>query len=61
MNEATKARKIWADMTRNEQFGVRFGMFPLHRMEKAEKEGCRGKELAVALLQVAKENGGMMA
>ena len=56
MIEATKAKEIWADMTRNEQFGVRFGMFPLKRMEEAEKEGYRGKELAVA-----KENGGMIA
>ena len=56
-----KAKEIWADMTRNEQFGVRFGMFPLKRMEEAEKEGYRGKELAVALMQVAKENGGMIA
>ena len=61
MDEATKAKEIWADMTKNEQFGVRFGMFPQEKMENAEKEGYRGKELAVALLQVAKDNGGMIA
>jgi len=56
-----KAQEIWGGMDENERTGVRFGMFPLGKMETAEKEGYNGKDLCVALMDVAKQNEGMRA
>lgn len=54
------AQKIWAEMDDNQKVGVRFGLFPAEVMSKYESD-FRGPELAVALMQVAKEDGGMRA
>jgi hypothetical protein len=56
-----KAKLIWRDMDKNEQTGVRFGLFPAGKMQDAEREGYDGRELAVALMDCAKEDGGMRA
>ncbi len=56
-----KALAIWNSMDKNEQTGVRFGLFPHGKMTEAEKEGFGGKYLAVALMNIASNNGGMRA
>lgn len=56
-----KAQTIWNGMSKDETALVRFGMFPHDKMAQAEKEGCSGKYLAVALMEIAKKNGGMRA
>lgn len=56
-----KAREIWDSMDDNEKTGVRFGMFPAGRMQDAESDGYNGKDLAVALMNIAEEEGGMRA
>lgn len=56
-----KAEAIWGGMTKNEQTLVRFGMFPHEKMAQADKEGYGGKDLAVALMEIASKNGGMRA
>ena len=56
-----KAQKIWDNMDDNEKCGVRFGMFPAGKMQDAEAEGYQGKDLAVALMDIASKNGGMRA
>lgn len=56
-----KAKAIWDAMDKNEQTGVRFGLFPHGKMVAAEQEGYNGKDLAVALMEVASNNGGMRA
>lgn len=61
MSDQEKAQEIWNAMDENERTGVRFGMFPLEKMQAAEKEGYNGKDLCVALMDVAKQNGGMRA
>lgn len=60
MTEA-KAQQIWDALTPNEQTGIRFGLFPAVAMENAEREGYDGHDLAIALMAVAKDNGGMRA
>jgi len=61
LSDQEKAQEIWDGMDDNERTGVRFGMFPAGKMAEAEKEGYKGKELCVALMDVAKQNGGMRA
>lgn len=56
-----KAQEIWADMDQNQRTGVRVGLFPAEIMREAEAESYQGKELCVALMDVAKNNGGMIA
>jgi hypothetical protein len=70
-----KAEQVWAAMTENEKTGVRFGLYPAEVIAKAEAEmGWPPKKpgfvdpfheekhmLALALLYVAKENGGIRA
>ncbi len=56
-----KAAEMWEQFDKNERIGVRFGMFPAKKMQAAEKEGYGGKDLAVALMNVASSNGGMRA
>ncbi len=56
-----KAKAIWDTMDKNEQTGVRFGLFPHGKMVAAEQEGYNGKDIAVALMEVASNNGGMRA
>ena len=64
MSNATyekKAKEIWDAMDENQQTGIRFGMFPAEVMRDAEAEGYKGKELCVALMDMASKNGGMRA
>lgn len=56
-----KASQIWLKMDKNQRTGIRFGLFPAEVMREAEAEGYQGKELCVALMEVAKNNGGMIA
>lgn len=56
-----KAQAIWDVMDKNEQTGVRFGLFPHDKMVAAEQEGYNIKDIAVALMEVASNNGGMRA
>ena len=58
---AEKAQDIWNAMDKNAQTGVRFGLFPAPVMQAAETEGYNGRDLAVALMDVAQQNGGMRA
>lgn len=55
-----KATTMWASFDANEKHGVRFGMFPHQKMLAAEKEGFNGRELSIALMDVAEKNGGMI-
>lgn len=54
-----KALQVWEGMGANERNIVRYGMFPASTMAAAEAEGFNGSDLAVALMKVAKQNGGM--
>jgi PRTRC genetic system protein C len=56
-----KAIEMWKAMDKNEQAGVRFGMFPYQKMMDAKKAGFEERKLCVALMQCAKDNGGMRA
>lgn len=56
-----KAAAMWLAMDKSEQTGVRFGMFPAMAMQEAEALGYDGKELAVALMELANKSGGMVA
>ena len=56
-----KAAQMWASFDKNEKAGIRFGLFPAVRMREAEAEGFHGKDLCVALMDCAKNDGGMRA
>lgn len=56
-----KAEQIWGAMNESEQHGIRFGLFPADKMQAAEAEGFNGHDLSIALMDVAKNNGGMRA
>ena len=56
-----RARALWHSMDGNEQHGIRFGLFPATKMREAEKEGFTVREITLALMEVAGENGGMRA
>ncbi len=58
---AIKAQKMWDAFTDNQKACVRFGMFPAAEMTSATNEGHDSRLLAVALMDVAKKNGGMVA
>ncbi len=58
---AVKAAALWQSFTDNEKACVRFGMFPAKPMEAAVSEGHDSRLLAVALMDCAKNNGGMVA
>lgn len=55
-----KAQTIWDGWGKNERAMVSFGMFNHTEMEAAEAEGYNGKDLAVALMDITKENGKMV-
>lgn len=55
------AASMWLKMDKNEKTGIRFGMFPAAKMRAAEADGFEGKDLCVALMDVASKNGGMVA
>jgi len=58
------AARLWASFTKDEQTLVRFGMFPAEKMHEAEM-AIGGRDatrlLAVALMDCAKGDGGMIA
>ena len=58
---AEMAALVWQNMDDNERHGVRFGLFPANKMKVAEDAGYNGLQLCVALMNVAKANGGMIA
>ena len=58
---ARKARALWAGFNDAEKALVRFGMFPAEKMLAAEAEGHDGRFLAVALMDCAERDGGMIA
>lgn len=55
------AKSIWRSMNESQKHGVRFGLFPAPVMAAAEAQGHNGRELAVALMEEAKADGGMRA
>jgi hypothetical protein len=56
-----KAEAMWAEFDANEKTGVRFGMFPAAKMAAAEALGYDTRRLALALMALAAQNGGMRA
>jgi hypothetical protein len=56
-----KASKIWDVMEENERTMIRIGMFPFNFMTEAEKEGYNGRDLSVALMEIAEAKGGMIS
>jgi hypothetical protein len=61
MTTQEKAAEMWTSFDRNQKAGVRFGMFPFDKMTEAEKQGYDGRELSIALMNQAKQDGGMRA
>lgn len=63
MDDTTKAMAaaMWSQMDNNEKTGVRFGMFPMVKLQEAEKEGFNTKDICVALMDCASKDGGMRA
>ena len=63
MDETTQtyAQALWESMDDNQKAGVRIGLFPYEKMSAAEKAGFNGKDLCVALMNCAKQDGGMIA
>jgi len=57
---AAKAASIWRAMDRNARHGVRFGLFPADIVAEAEREGFEGRLLAIALMECAEKDGGMI-
>ena len=57
---AAKAAAIWQAMDRNARQGVRFGLFPAEVMAEGEGEGYDGRLLAIALMDCAEKDGGMI-
>lgn len=55
------ARERWQRLTRNQQAGIRFGLFPAEVMAEGEAAGLNGHALACAFMDVASANGGMRA
>lgn len=56
-----KAQELWDSFNANERAGVRFGMFPAKPMREATDAGHDSRLLSVALMDCAKNNGGMKA
>lgn len=48
-----RAAEMWATFDSNERAGVRFGIFPAQKMERAEGEGYQSHPLVVALMRHA--------
>jgi hypothetical protein len=57
LNYKEKAKAIWDVMGVGKRAGVQIGMFPQIVMKAAESEGYSGTQLAVALMNVSKEEG----
>lgn len=58
---AAKAAQLWLSFDQNQRAGVRIGMFPAGPMLAADREGYDGRLLAVALMEQAEKDGGMIA
>ena len=61
---ASVAARLWASFTPNEKGMVRFGIFPAEKVREGEQEIAhrdRVRLLAVALMDCAKNDGGMRA
>ena len=56
-----KAAQMWQMFDKNQKTAVRIGMFPAGPMQEAGKLGYDGQALAVALMNCASGNGGMIA
>lgn len=56
-----KAAELWSSFDDNQKTLVRFGMFPADEMQAATAAGFDGRDLAVALMDCASQNGGMRA
>ena len=55
------AARIWTNMTENERYGVRFGLFPAKAMTADDVKHIEPRLLSVALMDIAEKNGGMIA
>jgi hypothetical protein len=57
------AKLMWDGFNENEKTGVRFGLFPSEAMKQAAESWgyTDGRELALALMDEAKKDGGMRA
>jgi len=55
------ARAMWDSFSDNDKAAVRFGMMPAAPMASAMKLGFNVRDLSVAIMSVAKANGGMVA
>src|SRR5262249_26243069 len=58
---AAKAAALWRAFTDSQKGGARIGVFPHEEMAAAAKEGYDGRELAVALMDRARVDGGLSA
>ncbi len=56
-----KAQVMRDGMDKNERAGIQFGLFPAEKMRRAEAEGFVGRDLCVALMEIARRDGGMRA
>jgi hypothetical protein len=54
LDYAAKAAQLWAAFDGNERSGVAIGVFPFEKMSEAEREGYESRQLAVALMRVAR-------
>lgn len=48
-----EARAIWAAMTPDERYGVKFGLYPADKMPA---DADRGRRVAIALIKLDREN-----
>jgi hypothetical protein len=54
-----RARALWEEMNHDERNCVRFGIFPLDRMTRAEREGFDRHKLCLTLFDLAKTHTGV--
>lgn len=60
--EATQAAaELWQSFDDSQKTCVRFGMFPADRMQDPKYSHIESRLLAVALMDCAKQDGGMVA
>ena len=57
---AQAASELWGGFDDNEKTGVRFGLFPAAKMQQEKYQHIEGRLLAVALMDCAKHDGGMV-
>ena len=54
------AQELWDEMDEDQRHGIRFGLFPAKLMLRYDG-AFKGPKLSVALMDIAKNNGGMRA